>query len=113
MATYAASETHFALMKIIRRPVSVLEEALSIRMSLPDETVGNAAVCQDLRDRLEDESAKEIRYALENVRRRHNYLPLAFSLFNVLAAKGKLQELRDSARERSNNNSNATTAFKK
>ena len=107
MATYAASETHFALMKIVRRSVSVLEEALSMRMSISDETAENAAMLQDLRDRLEDESAKEARYTLENVRRRHNYLPLAFSLFNVLASKGKLVELRDAARERGNNNASA------
>lgn len=106
MATYAANETHFALMKIVRRPMSVLEEALSLKMSLPD-TPENAAACQELRDKIEDQAAKETRYALENVRRRHNYLPLAFSLFNLLASKGKLQELRDAAMQRSINNSAA------
>lgn len=37
---------------------------------------------------------------VENVRRRHNYIPLAITLIRALAAKGKLQGLRVAAVER-------------
>jgi ubiquitin carboxyl-terminal hydrolase L5 len=100
MGLFAASETHFALMKIVRKPLSVLEEKLSIRMSLPESEMNELAM-QELRLQIDEENDKLRRYKVENERRRHNYLPLAFSLFRNLAAAGKLTGLRDSAREKS------------
>ncbi len=54
-----------------------------------------------LREQLEEETMKEERYAKENIRRRHNYLPLAFSLLTNLAKAGKLLDIRAAALNKS------------
>lgn len=50
---------------------------------------------------IEDEINKTKRYKIENVRRKHNYLPLIMELLKVLAKEGKLIPLYQKAKERS------------
>jgi ubiquitin carboxyl-terminal hydrolase L5 len=47
-----------------------------------------------------DEEQKRIRYKVENIRRRHNYLPFIMELLKVLAEQGQLVELVDRAKEK-------------
>ena len=49
---------------------------------------------------IEEEINKSKRYKIENMRRKHNYLPLIMELLKVLAAEGKLVPLYKSAKER-------------
>jgi hypothetical protein len=50
-----------------------------------------------LRRQLEDEQHKMDRWKVENLRRKHNYVPFIFNLLRMLAEKGKLQGLVESA----------------
>ncbi|XP_023238586.1 ubiquitin carboxyl-terminal hydrolase isozyme L5-like [Centruroides sculpturatus] len=47
-----------------------------------------------------EEDAKMKKYKIENVRRKHNYLPLIMELLKVLAEEGKLQVLVEKAKEK-------------
>jgi len=50
---------------------------------------------------IDNENAKFRQYASENVRRRHDYVPLIFNLLRTLAERGKLRELCDKAEKTS------------
>ena len=53
-----------------------------------------------LQELIEEEIRKSKRYQIENVRRKHNYLPLIMELLKVLAKEGKLVPLYQKAKER-------------
>lgn len=50
---------------------------------------------------IEEEESKIRRYQIENVRRKHNYIPLIMELLKLLAKEGKLMSLYERAKERS------------
>jgi len=52
---------------------------------------------EEIKDSIAVEDAKFKSWKEENVRRRHNYVPLVYNLLKVLAEKGKLTELVDKA----------------
>jgi len=45
----------------------------------------------DLEQKVRDEEAKFTQYERENVRRRHNYIPLFLELMRTMAKTGKLE----------------------
>lgn len=47
---------------------------------------------------ISDEDAKILRYKQENIRRRHNYIPLIMELLKILAEQGKLVSLCEKAK---------------
>lgn len=49
---------------------------------------------------IEEEEAKIKRYQIENIRRKHNYLPLIVELLKMLAADGQLMPLYEKAKKR-------------
>lgn len=48
---------------------------------------------------IEAEDDKMLRYKVENIRRKHNYLPLIMEILKVLAKKGNLVPLVEKAKE--------------
>ena len=54
----------------------------------------------DYQEQLRDEELKHKKWKEENVRRRHNFIPLAMTILKKLAEKGKLKPAVDSAKER-------------
>ena len=50
-----------------------------------------------MRDDLSDEELKLSKQRVENVRRKHNYLPFVIRLVEGLASRGSLEELVSSA----------------
>lgn len=53
-----------------------------------------------LRLLIEDEDRKRKRYQTENIRRKHNYLPLIVEMLKVLAKEGQLLPLYEKAKEK-------------
>jgi ubiquitin carboxyl-terminal hydrolase L5 len=49
---------------------------------------------------IDDEEAKRQRQKVENVRRKHNYLPLIVELLRMLAQKGQLLPMYEKAKQR-------------
>lgn len=53
-----------------------------------------------LRQLIEKEDSKIRQYQIENIRRKHNYLPLIVEILKILAKEGKLMPLYEKAKER-------------
>ncbi|KAL3276167.1 hypothetical protein HHI36_020891 [Cryptolaemus montrouzieri] len=53
-----------------------------------------------LRLLIEEEETKKKFYQIENIRRKHNYIPLIIELLKILAKEGKLLPLYEEAKER-------------
>lgn len=49
---------------------------------------------------IEEEDNKRSQYRIENIRRKHNYLPLIVEILKILAKDGKLLPLYEKAKER-------------
>lgn len=49
---------------------------------------------------IEEEQNKSKRYQIENIRRKHNYLPLIVEILKVLAKEKKLMHIYEKAKER-------------
>jgi ubiquitin carboxyl-terminal hydrolase L5 len=67
---------------------------------LAEQRGATIAALDNLKVELDIENEKLRRQKEENVRRRHNYIPMAVSLLRHLAAKGKLSGLISSANDR-------------
>ena len=53
-----------------------------------------------LHSMIEQENSKLQEYKLENLRRKHNYIPFIVNLMQVLAAQGKLSEFYEQAKKK-------------
>ena len=98
MAKYQTGEIHFNLMAVIqdklighRRQI----EALSTEVPI------NEGMLSEVRMRIAEEEEIRQRWAKENVRRRHNYLPFIIELLKFLAADNTLLGIYDKAKEKS------------
>lgn len=68
--------------------------------ALSEQRESTISALENIRNEIEDELIKLKKQKEENVRRRHNYIPLAITLLRQLAAKRKLSELVKSSEER-------------
>lgn len=105
MSRYSTSETHFALMTVcekksshILRELEELESSLSIASGEDLEQLLKQK--EILREEVAEEEAKKMKQMKENVRRRHNYLPMIVTLIKAIAKKRKLNEIRAAAENR-------------
>jgi len=64
------------------------------------DTDGTALEVGRLQGLIADEERKRADYRVENIRRKHNYLPFVVELLRLLAEQGKLVEITERARER-------------
>lgn len=124
---YAAKEIRFNLMALIGNRSQQLQKriaALQRQLGLPtdadamdtsDSSTAAAAPApaepaasdidpallrselEDAQRQLQDERAKLDRWRVENLRRKHNYVPFIFNLLRMLAEKGKLSGLVEAA----------------
>ena len=126
VAKYAEKEIRFNLLALVRPPLDSLRERLEqlhkrraeLQQSAQSsagageakmEDVGASADSVDsqlsalqaeereVQQRIADEELKHNRWRVENARRQHNYVPFIFNLLKLLAEKGQLQEVVDSA----------------
>lgn len=89
---YNEGEIHFNLMAIV-----------SDRKLLYQRQQANAfdpTEYERLQALINEENRKSERYQMENIRRKHNYLPLIMELLKMLAKEGKLVPLYQRAKER-------------
>lgn len=61
---------------------------------------GDPAEVARLQELIEEEVRKFKGYQIENIRRKHNYLPLIMELLKALAKEGKLVSLYQKAKDR-------------
>jgi len=95
---YATQEIKFNLLAVTEDARKRLRERLAELSALGTSGADFSGEKSEIESRLEREEAKEARWRDENIRRRHNYLPLILSLLKELATKGELQSLIDQAR---------------
>lgn len=84
---YSDSEIKFNLMAVVRDRRALIDERLAL--DLDDEEIAALQADRAL------EVAKRERWTAENVRRRHNYVPLIVDMLKVLAEQKKLQPIVD------------------
>jgi len=78
IARYAASEVRFNLLAMVRNSVQALEARVAAA-----QATGDAATIEGLQLQLAEAQARHAGWKEENVRRRHNYLPLAIELVTL------------------------------
>lgn len=95
---YNEGEIHFNLMAIVSDRKTQAEKKLAEL-----EAIGQATpeVVLELKQILADEEAKRNRFKLENIRRKHNYLPLIVQFLKELAQQNQLIPLYEKAKEKS------------
>lgn len=95
MMKYSEGEIHFNLMGIVSDRKMLYEREmkslLQQQTTIPTDEL-NLRV-RELESLIEDEERKRLAYRKENVRRKHNYLPLIVELLKGLAEQGKLVNL--------------------
>jgi len=92
MQRYKEGEIHFNLMGVVEDKITKFNRMLE--MTPPEERL-------QVQQMLQDEQTRRARWRTENIRRRHNYLPLIMELLRSLAARGDLLPIYNQAKEKS------------
>lgn len=100
---YSEGEIHFNLMAIVSDRQMIYQRQLDALLNgsadaMDTDTKQNEIT--KLRLNIEDEIMKRKRYKIENIRRKHNYLPLIVELLRILGEKGQLMPLYEKAKQR-------------
>ncbi|BFZ15383.1 hypothetical protein BsWGS_18422 [Bradybaena similaris] len=102
MQKYSADEIHFNLMALVSDRQRVYTKRLQELSSLVENSgMANSDVLAEiskLKYLILEEERKEQKYKLENVRRRHNYLPFIMELLKILAEDRQLLPLIEKAK---------------
>jgi len=105
MNKYSTEEIHFNLMAVVTDRKKTFNCRLKEIRSLMETTGGDtsemAAEVSRLTALIADEEKKEHRYKVENIRRKHNYLPFIMELLKILAENKKLLPLVEQAKQTS------------
>jgi len=109
MHKYSTEDVHFNLMAIVsdqkelyEKKKDSLNQQKQELMSKNDNEVALIALEEEIAkyaSLVSQEDEKMARYQLENIRRRHNYLPFIMELLKTLAKKGDLMPLAEKARD--------------
>lgn len=101
---YNEGEIHFNLMAIVSdRKMTYEKKIQQIQKQIEEsgmETDAQQAEMARLRLLLDEEAQKAKQYQVENIRRKHNYLPLIVELLKSLARRGQLLPLYEKAKEK-------------
>lgn len=105
MQRYSTGEIHFNLMALVSDKKMLLEKQLSELESAG----GDSVTLAQIRQSLAEEDAKRSRWQVENIRRRHNYLPLIVNMLQMLADQDKLLPLYQMAKQKAASSKAAKT----
>uniref|UniRef100_A0A6M2DXE4 Ubiquitin carboxyl-terminal hydrolase n=1 Tax=Xenopsylla cheopis TaxID=163159 RepID=A0A6M2DXE4_XENCH len=101
---YNAGEIHFNLMALVSDRKMIYDRKITLlQKQMEDsgmETDDVQSEITRLKMLIEEEDAKIKRYQMENIRRKHNYLPLIIELLKMLASDGQLLPLYEKAKKR-------------
>ncbi|CAG9767486.1 unnamed protein product [Ceutorhynchus assimilis] len=100
---YSEGEIHFNLMALVsdRKMIyqrNIEEIQKKIDAGAADDSLQDEIT--NLKLLIEEEDNKTRQYKVENIRRKHNYLPLIVEILKLLAKEGKLTPLYEEAKER-------------
>jgi ubiquitin carboxyl-terminal hydrolase L5 len=90
---YSSAEIRFNLMAVVGSRLDALREQIA---ALPADSM----MLPELKQQLMLEEQKRERWAIENRRRKHNYLPFIINLLKELAKRDQLMPLLAAAKER-------------
>jgi ubiquitin carboxyl-terminal hydrolase L5 len=101
---YNDGEIHFNLMAIVSDRKMTYEKKITLIQKQMEEsgmeTDNQQTEISRLRLLIEEEELKNKQYQMENIRRKHNYLPLIVEILKILAKEGQLLPLYEKAKER-------------
>lgn len=105
---YAASEIRFNLLALIRNRIDAFRSQLAALQAAPASETTDVEIAQ-LERAIADEQQKRAAWAVENARRKHNYLPFIVQLLKTLAEKQQLQPLVQQQQLAQNSSASAST----
>ncbi|XP_055625687.1 ubiquitin carboxyl-terminal hydrolase isozyme L5 [Toxorhynchites rutilus septentrionalis] len=99
---YCEDEILFNLMAFVSDRQLIYQRQIDqlLNAGVEDEMEANQSEVMRLQMLIDDEEAKRKRYKIENIRRKHNYLPLIVELLKILAQNGQLMPLYEKAKQR-------------
>lgn len=101
---YSEGEIHFNLMAIVSDRKMIYERQISVLQKQIEEdgmeTDTQQTELTRLRLLIKEEDNKKRQYQIENIRRKHNYLPLIVEILKILAKEGKLFPLYEQAKQK-------------
>ncbi|XP_062569624.1 ubiquitin carboxyl-terminal hydrolase isozyme L5-like [Saccostrea cucullata] len=100
MHKYSADEIHFNLMAIVSDRKAMYQKRLEELQSRGMETEDDQLEISQLMVKIQEEDVKMKRYKVENIRRKHNYLPFIMELLKILAEQKQLLPLVEKAKEK-------------
>jgi ubiquitin carboxyl-terminal hydrolase L5 len=103
MKKYNEGEIHFNLMAIVSDRQMIYQRQIDKLSTLDDSDMDTDARQNELaylRLLIDEEIARRKTYKLENIRRKHNYLPLIVELLKILAQQGQLTSIYEKAKQR-------------
>jgi len=99
MMKYTQGEIHFNLMAVIQdKTIRYNNQLKSLSGMSIDSQMAEVARIEML---LAEEENKRSKWKQENIRRRHNYLPLIMEMLRSLASRGELLPIYNKAKEKS------------
>lgn len=103
MQQYSADEIQFNLMAVVADKMPIYKRKLAdLEQQLSSGMVTDAVELQltELRHSIEEQEAKMNAYKIENIRRKHNHLPIVMDLLKKLSSQKKLMPLFDQAKKK-------------
>ncbi|KAH8371310.1 hypothetical protein KR093_006850 [Drosophila rubida] len=104
MQRYSDGEIHFNLMALISDRQRIyeqqIEKLLNPAANAMDTEDDRQTEINSLRSYIQYEIEKKKRYKVENVRRKHNYLPFIVELLKMLGETGQLLPIYEKAKQR-------------
>jgi len=99
---YSADEIHFNLMAVTTDRLIQYQQQLEdvVKQMQSMETDDLQARLSQLQQLITEEEHKRDRFKVESIRRRHNYLPFIMETLKILAEDGKLVDLVEKAKEK-------------